>query len=60
VVFEAGYFTHAKGKERTAIILEQDVKMPTDLGGNIFIPLVDRNDVSTIHTALIQFLETAL
>jgi CAP12/Pycsar effector protein, TIR domain len=60
VVFEAGYFTHAKGKERTVIILERGVKMPTDLGGNIYIPLEDRNDVSRIHSPLIQFLETAL
>lgn len=35
VVFEAGYFMHAKGKERTLIIREEGTKMPADLGGNI-------------------------
>jgi predicted nucleotide-binding protein len=60
VIFEAGYFTHAKGKERTVIIREQGVKMPTDLGGNIYIPLESRKDISSIHTRLIQFLEEAL
>jgi predicted nucleotide-binding protein with TIR-like domain len=50
VIFEAGYFTHAKGKERTVIIREQGVKMPTDLGGNIYISLESRKDISRIHT----------
>ena len=60
VVFEAGYFMHAKGKERVLIIREDDAKMPADLGGNIYISLKDRNDISTIHTQLRNFLEERL
>jgi hypothetical protein len=60
VVFEAGYFMHAKGKERTLIISEDGVKMPADLGGDIYVSLKDRNDISTIHTPLVRFLEQRL
>lgn len=43
VVFEAGYFCHAKGKERVLIIAEQGSKMPADLGGNIYASLPRRS-----------------
>lgn len=35
VVFEAGYFAHAKSKERVLIILERGVKLPSDLDGDL-------------------------
>ncbi len=38
VIFEAGYFMKAKGKERTLIIREEGAKMPADIGGNIYLP----------------------
>ena len=60
VVFEAGYFMHAKGKERVLVIREERAKMPADLGGNIYIHLKDRNDISTIHTQLQKFLQERL
>jgi CAP12/Pycsar effector protein, TIR domain len=60
VIFEAGYFMHAKGKERVLVIREEGAKMPADLGGNIYIPLHDRNNISDIHTQLRQFLENRL
>lgn len=60
VVFEAGFFMHAKGKERTLIIREEGAKMPADIGGNIYISLRDRSDVSTIHTDLGKFLAERL
>jgi hypothetical protein len=60
VIFEAGYFMHAKGKERVLVIREEGAKMPADLGGNIYIPLQDRNNISGIHTQLRQFLENRL
>ena len=60
VVFEAGFFMHAKGKERTLIIREEGAKMPADIGGNIYISLKDRSDVSTIHTELGKFLADRL
>jgi len=60
VLFEAGYFMNAKGKERTLIIREEGVKMPADIGGNIYLPLKDRSDISTIREDLRFFLETRL
>lgn len=60
VVFEAGFFVRAKGKERALIICEEGVKIPADLGGNIYVSLKDRNDISSIHTALRKFLEDRL
>lgn len=60
VIFEAGYFMRAKGKERVLIIREEGTKMPADLGGNIYLPLKNRNDISTITADIQYFLENRL
>lgn len=60
VVFEAGFFMNAKGKERTLIIREEGAKMPADVGGNIYLLLKDKKNISTIHLQLSQFLEDRL
>lgn len=60
VVFEAGYFTQAKGRERVLIIREQGAKMPADVGGNIYLPLADRRDISRIEGQLRTFVERRL
>ncbi|MBA4159676.1 MAG: nucleotide-binding protein [Gemmatimonadetes bacterium] len=60
VVFEAGYFVSAKGKERVLVIRERGAKMPADIGGNIFLQLNDRHDTSAIQTPLRSFLEKRL
>lgn len=60
VVFEAGYFAAAKGRERVLIILEEGAKMPADLGGNIYLSLADRNDISPIESAIREFVEKRL
>jgi predicted nucleotide-binding protein len=60
VLFEAGYFMNAKGNERTLIIREEGVKMPADIGSNIYLRLKDRSDISTIQKDLRFFLETRL
>src|SRR2546423_9153087 len=60
VIFEAGYFMKAKGKERTLIIREEGAKMPADIGGNIYLSLKNRLDTSTIRDDLRYFLETRL
>ena len=57
VVFEAGYFMHAVGKERTLIIREKDTKMPADVGGTIYLELKSRKNTSSIETALRKFIE---
>ena len=55
VIFEAGYFMHAKGKERVLIVKEKGVKMPADIGGNIYINLNSRNDIPAIYDQIEQF-----
>lgn len=60
VIFEAGYFMKARGKERTLIIREQGAKMPADIGGNIYLHFKDRNDISSITSDIQYFIETRL
>lgn len=60
VIFEAGYFMHAVGRERTLIIREEGAKMPADVGGGIYLPLQDRQNTSAIETQLRRFIETRI
>ncbi len=60
VIFEAGYFAAAKGRKRILIIREEGAKMPADLGGNIYLPLADRNDIRPIESAIRTFVERRL
>lgn len=60
VVFEAGYFVHAKDKERVLIIREDGAKMPANLGGDIYLSLTDRSNIAPIEGPLRQFLEQQL
>jgi predicted nucleotide-binding protein len=60
VVFEAGYFLHAKGKERVLIVLEEGAKMLGDLGGDVYISLTDKTNIEPLEYALKQFVEQRL
>lgn len=60
VVFEAGFFAHAKGHERVLIIKEQGAKMPADLGGAIYAPLKDRADIAPVKPVLQSFVANNL
>ena len=60
VVFETGYFTSAKGKDRVLIIREAGAKLPADLGGDIYLHLQNRNETATIETRLRKFIEDRL
>lgn len=55
VVFEAGYFIHAKGKDRVLIVREEGAKMPADLGGDIYAALADRHDIAPVTDSLRRF-----
>lgn len=57
VVFEAGYFMHAVGRERTLIIREKGAKMPADVGGAIYLDLRNKKNTASIETALRKFIE---
>jgi hypothetical protein len=50
VVFEAGFFLRANGRGQVAVIREEGAKMPADLGGNVYISLKDRSDITPIHS----------
>jgi predicted nucleotide-binding protein len=60
VVFEAGYFINALGKERTLIIVQEGTKVLADYGGHISIPLSKKADVSSIAPDLRRFLSSDL
>jgi predicted nucleotide-binding protein len=55
VVFEAGYFIGQKGKSNVLIIRESGSKMPADLGGDIYAPLLNKADISPIERTLETF-----
>jgi hypothetical protein len=57
VVFEAGYFAHAKGQQRVLIVREFGAKMPADLGGAIYAPLADRSNVDPLAKQLQSFVK---
>jgi Predicted nucleotide-binding protein containing TIR-like domain len=60
VIFEAGYFTRAKGKERVLIIREEGTKMPADLRGVVYIWLKNREEIAPIETQIRRFLDDRL
>lgn len=60
VVFETGFFAHAKGKERVLIVREKGSKMPADLGGDIYASLDDRSDIDPVKPVITRFLQQRL
>jgi predicted nucleotide-binding protein len=60
VVFEAGYFAAARGRDRVLIIREEGAKMPADLGGNIYLTLPDKDDTRSIESGIRDFVERRL
>jgi predicted nucleotide-binding protein len=57
VVFEAGYFVNAKGKERVLVIREEGAKMPADLGGDIYASFARRDDITPLEPQLQRFVD---
>jgi hypothetical protein len=61
VVFEAGYFIHAKGHQRVLIIREsgekRSAKMPADLGGAIYAPFPDLSNIEALDQQIDRFVE---
>jgi hypothetical protein len=60
VVYEAGYFAGARGRERTLVICETGAKVPTDLGGVKYISLDGREAVASIESTLRANIERIL
>jgi hypothetical protein len=57
VVFEAGYFINAKGKDHVLIIREAGAKMPADLGGDIYVPLANRSNIAPVEDLVRRFVD---
>jgi hypothetical protein len=57
VVFEAGYFIHAKGKEHVLVIRHAGVKVPADLGGDIYVSLEKKSNIAPIKELLHRFID---
>ncbi len=57
VVFEAGYFAGAKGKERTLIVREKGAKIPSDFGGILLYELPTRESLAAIESRLTKRFE---
>ncbi len=55
VVFEAGYFINAKGKDHVLIVREAGAKMPADLGGDIYATLQDKANIGPVKETLRRF-----
>jgi hypothetical protein len=60
VVYEAGYFAGAKGRQRSLIIREKGAHVPTDLGGILYLELDGRSSISQLETKLREHLERML
>ncbi|HLJ90321.1 MAG TPA: TIR domain-containing protein [Candidatus Angelobacter sp.] len=57
VVYEAGYFAGAKGRTRSIIVREPNAKVPSDLGGILYLALENRASISSIETRLREHVE---
>lgn len=53
IVFEVGFFAARVGMSNISLIVEEGVKVPTDWGGILYIPLRDRNTLESIHLPLL-------
>ena len=60
VVYEAGYFAGAKGRKASLIIRQEGAKVPSDLGGILYLKLAKRGDISSLETQLRNWLERVL
>jgi len=56
LVFEAGFFASAKGKERVLIIREEGLRMPADLEGDMYVSFKNLSNISSIEGYLKQFI----
>ena len=56
VIFEAGYFMHAKGADKTLMIRVEGAKMPGGMGGRAYLSLQNRDDISPIEQDLEKFI----
>jgi Predicted nucleotide-binding protein containing TIR-like domain len=56
VIFEAGFFMHAKGRDKTLLIREEGTILPADLGGAKYLSLHHKGNISAIENDLEKFI----
>lgn len=52
IIFEIGYFSAKIGEKKTILIVEGETKLPTDLGGIIYIPMPDREELDGVKMSI--------
>ena len=57
VVFEAGYFINAKGKDHVLIVRQSTAKMPADLGGDIYASFKDPSNIGSLKATVRSFVK---
>ena len=55
-----GYFAHAKGKARTLILYDPQAKLPSDLGGDIYVPLERGKNQKAMFEKIESFLASQI
>jgi hypothetical protein len=55
VVFEAGFFAGAKGPKYVLLIHERGAKIPTDLGGFVYLEVKKRVEISAIEIQIADY-----
>jgi len=60
VVYEAGYFAGAKGGKSAVIVMEEGAKVPSNLGGILYLKLGKCRDITPIKASLRERLESML
>jgi len=58
VIFEAGYFINAKGKDHVLIVREGTTKMPADLGGDIYASYKNKSNIGPIKGTVRRFMSS--
>jgi hypothetical protein len=54
IIFEIGFFAARIGIENTILVVEVGTKIPADLGGILYIPLRQRNEISHVTIPLLS------
>jgi CAP12/Pycsar effector protein, TIR domain len=60
VILEAGYFISAHGSERVIVVQEKGVKMPSDLGGLIYLSMENREQWEPVAEKVAESLRLAI
>ncbi len=60
IIFEYGYFSGRIGIEKTILVVEADTKVPSDLGGILYVHMADRNNLGNVKVELEKALRSTL